>query len=141
MHTHTESVTNEDFVAAQFESFDRMVHLEGGAANPRNITAARERAKECLKRGKKYYKKCKFSKRIRYAMVVEGFRHSHTNNWAITNAGTASSSSTGAAAPAGGSTPAIGGGAVGVGDDKDKKVVPARTPKKRSPLEEAIAKA
>ena len=72
-HVHIEEVVETEGHTGDFISFDRMVFLEGGRHNPANTEASAERFRTCIKMGKKYYRKSKFSKRVKWAYVQDHF--------------------------------------------------------------------
>ena len=83
----TESIEETEYIKGNLESFDAIVAKEGGAQNPANIEAARQRCKTCMRKGRRYYKRCKWSKRVRYMYVEEGFENKAIKNWAMRTTG------------------------------------------------------
>ena len=84
-----EEVSQEESKSGELHSFDRIVHFEGGDQNPRNIKAAKEICRECLRKGKPYAKRSKWSKRIKYMYIIEGFKEAKNKSWKITKTGDA----------------------------------------------------
>ena len=89
-YSHKEEYEETEYDKGKLESFDRIGHFEGGSQNPANVAAAKERCRTCIRRGKRFWKKCSWSKRIRYKYVEEGFKNKAKNTWGITTAGTPS---------------------------------------------------
>ena len=80
-HSYAKSVEESQFNKASFLSFDRMVWLEGGSQNPKNVEAVVEICKECLKRGSDYWERNDFSKRVKYAYQINGFQSKTKETW------------------------------------------------------------
>ena len=86
-HRHTQSHTEADHVGGEMESFDYIVTLEGGAQNPANVIAARNRCRECIRRGPRYFEYCTWSKRMRFSYVKRGFADTASKSWQQTTVG------------------------------------------------------
>ena len=130
-HVHEESLEIKQRTEAEMASFDRMVWLEGGSQNPANVEAARQRCKECVRQGKKFYKKDKWSKRVIWAMVVEKFGKTKKEKWAVIKTGTVAA------------VPKAGAAVPKAGDPGVPPRPPAEPPKPRTKtaVEESTAKA
>ena len=79
---HTKKVTEKKTTGGKFKSFDAIVELEGGRHNPANIQAAYDICTQCIKEGKSYYKYSKFSRRVKFLYVEEGFEEEEAEEWA-----------------------------------------------------------
>ena len=88
-HTHVEKLVEHDSADAEMVSFDRMVWLEGGAHNPKNIDAAKKRAKKCVQKGSRYYEIDGYTGRASYAFLVKKFGSSKQNEYNIKTSGEA----------------------------------------------------
>ena len=62
-----------DWSKATYEPFDEVVRLEGGAQNVKNYEAAVNYCKWCIRKGGRWIKWMKRSKRLNYAYQKEGF--------------------------------------------------------------------
>ena len=80
-HIFTESVIETPSDLGEQMSFDRMVELEGGMHNTANVQAALNRARGCLKRGRRYYVKDTWSKRINFYFVRDTFADTKQRQW------------------------------------------------------------
>ena len=88
-HTSSETTEKSSQKKSTFESFDWIVREEGGRHNPKNIEAAASRCRECIKRGPKYYRRDKWSKRIQWIYIKDGFKDKHTKKQEIATTGKA----------------------------------------------------
>ena len=81
-HTYTKTVEKSSGAKSTFLSFDRMVWLEGGSQNPRNVEAVVDICKECIRLGPDFYDKSRFGKRVKYAYEVVSFGAKTKEAWA-----------------------------------------------------------
>ena len=82
-----ESFEEVGWKKATYEPFDIVLAQEGGPGNPENIDAALAYCRWCVKKGGKWIKFMKKSRRLNYAYMKEGFDEEIRRKWSLREVG------------------------------------------------------